>query len=352
MVSRKRPRARGPAMVSFFIPRVLAHVREAGGKSDALERAFRLPTSLPIGELFSAPLDLTRDVADAAQNVMDDPHLGLHLGTKQKRGGYGVLEFAARSAPTVGEAIQRLARYQRLINNLAFFDAEIKDDELVISHRILGDPRGTGVHGHEFTMAVMMKMIRDVTSIPVAPKLARFAHARSTGTLEVKEFFGTDRVEFDRGINTLVFPAEMADMPIVTADADLLELLDGLAQRHLQAMPLSETDGQRSDGDCVASVRNYIVEALKRRAPPSIEDAAEAHHMSVRTLQRRLDDAGTVFNKLVDDARRELSLFYLQEPRLRISDVAARLGYAEVGPFVRAFRRWTGHTPGEYRKRG
>ncbi|WP_394844929.1 AraC family transcriptional regulator [Pendulispora brunnea] len=320
----------------------------AGEKSAALERAFGLPLDWREDQRLTVPLGVIRDLTESAEHLIADPHIGLRLGTSHKRGDFGIMEFAARSAPTFGAGIERLSKYQRLLNNFVSFESDVRKDEFVISHSIPGDPFGTGRHGHEYTMSVMLNMIRDVTQTPIVPKAVRFAHARSSGTLPLQEFFGTERVEFDQGINTLTFPIELVDLPLVTADAELLALLDGVAERDLQAAPFWGDDGER---DWVISVRNHIVETLKRGETPSIEDAADAHHMSVRTLQRRLDEMGCIFAKLVDDVRRELSFIYLQDTRLRVRDVATRLGYAEVGPFVRAFRRWTGDTPRQYRAR-
>ncbi|WP_394836635.1 AraC family transcriptional regulator [Pendulispora rubella] len=348
---RKPGRSRGIPMASFFIPKVLAHVRAMGGRTEELERQFDIPAGLPASQMYTASPRTTRDCADAAERVIDDPFLGLHLAIAQKRGSFGILDFAVRSAPTVGAAIQRLAKYQRLINNLSSVEAEVRNGELLVSHRFGGDPLGTGRHGHELMMAAMLKTVRDLTSEPIIPKLAKFAHARSSNTLELKEFFGIDRLEFDRGVNMLVFPAETIDMPIVTADVELLEFLDRLAERHLQSSAPTLFRMDPGERNCSASVRNYIVDTLRRGEAPSIEHAAEFHRMSVRTLQRRLDETGTDFHELVDWARRELSLAYLDDACVRTGEVAKRLGYADVRSFIRAFRRWMGRTPAQHRKR-
>ncbi|WP_394838656.1 AraC family transcriptional regulator [Pendulispora rubella] len=344
----------GVTTASFIIPKVLAHVRAVGGDSERLERAFCLPVGLHANALHTASSSATRNFTEAAETIIDDSLLGLHTAIRQKRGSFGVLDFAVRSVPTVRDAIQRLAKYQRLISNLSPFDAKVRRGELFVTHRIKGDPLGIGRHGHEFTMAVLLKMVRELTGEAIVPKRVTFAHSRSSGTLELKNFFGIDRVEFAGDANMLIFAAEVLDAPILTADADLLEFLDSLTEIHLQPAPGRLTPildwPDQDQRDYSALVRPYIVDTLKRGKNPSIEHAAEFHRTSVRTLQRRLEMSGTIFYSMVDDVRRELSLLYLGDPRLRVSDVAQRLGYAEVRSFARAFRRWTGYTPAQYRR--
>ncbi|WP_394841780.1 AraC family transcriptional regulator [Pendulispora brunnea] len=330
---------------SFFIPTVVAYVRALGGNAEALERKFGIPAGLPMHEGILAPFHLIRDVSEDAAELLGDPFLGLHLALAHKRGSYGppsaptrcawVVEFAARSAPTLGAAILRFARYQHLVNNLRPFVIESGTDDLVIHHR-----HGIGRQLHEFTLALVLNMMREFSSQDIHPHRVGFIHSRPTDISELVQFFGTERIDFGQEANTLVFAARIAELPIQPMDEDLLALLDSFVQR--DASPTNGKD------DPIAPVRRYVHEAL-RDGTPSVERAAAVVRTSVRTLQRRLDEAGTTFNKLVDEVRRALALQYLQNAELSVSEVAFLIGYSDVRPFARAFRRWTGSTPGEYR---
>jgi AraC-like DNA-binding protein len=88
-----------------------------------------------------------------------------------------------------------------------------------------------------------------------------------------------------------------------------------------------------------------------RDGDPTLTQVARKIALSPRTLQRRLKDYGTDFKRLVDDTRRRLSLNYLKNPEHTFTEIAYLLGYSEASAFNRAFKRWTGATPSDYRSR-
>jgi AraC-like DNA-binding protein len=100
----------------------------------------------------------------------------------------------------------------------------------------------------------------------------------------------------------------------------------------------------------VDGVRRALAESL-RGGDASISAVSKRLGMSARTLQRKLSDLGTSHQELLDDMRRDLSRKYLQESGMAICEVAFLLGFSDTSVFHRAFRRWTGETPGEYQKR-
>jgi AraC-like DNA-binding protein len=92
---------------------------------------------------------------------------------------------------------------------------------------------------------------------------------------------------------------------------------------------------------------------LARQLPeqgPDLETIAAALALSPRTLQRRLREGGLSFSQLVDETRQQLVLHYLRDPTLELAEIAFLVGFSEPGSLARAFRRWTGTSPGEYRR--
>jgi AraC-like DNA-binding protein len=104
--------------------------------------------------------------------------------------------------------------------------------------------------------------------------------------------------------------------------------------------------------DVIARCRAAVLEDLPS-GEASAEDTAKQLHMSPRTLQRKLAEAQTTYVQLVDDTRKDLALRYIEDPRRSITDITFSLGFSQPSAFTRAFRRWTGLAPSEYRaKRG
>src|SRR5690606_13027510 len=99
-------------------------------------------------------------------------------------------------------------------------------------------------------------------------------------------------------------------------------------------------------------IRAALLEAFERGGLPELPDVAQRLNLGPRTLQRRLAAAGTAWQALVDDVRRERALYWVRETDRPLAEIADVLGYAESRSFIRAFRRWTGETPGEARGSG
>ena len=97
-------------------------------------------------------------------------------------------------------------------------------------------------------------------------------------------------------------------------------------------------------------MREYVVQRLAKGAAP-FDDVARHFNMSSKTLERRLGERGASYRDLVDRVRRDLAKHYLADTDLRLQQIAYLLGYSEPAPLVRAFKRWTGSTPMQYRAR-
>jgi AraC-like DNA-binding protein len=102
--------------------------------------------------------------------------------------------------------------------------------------------------------------------------------------------------------------------------------------------------------DVGAQVRHSLKRSLAGKRP-SLQHVARELRMSVRTLQRRLTDAGINFQQLVEDTRRELARHYLKHSAVELNETAFLLGYGDANSFFRAFHGWEGTTPGEWRIR-
>jgi AraC-like DNA-binding protein len=284
------------------------------------------------------PLERLHAFFDAAEAEARDPMLGVHIAQSIPRGAYGLLEFACRSAPTVGAALERIVRYISLLNELV----EVTVDGGVVEQRIVGQPLCVGRHGNEFFVAMLLMQARQLTgSNLMRPHKVWLAHPRPRDIAGLVEVFGTDHIEFDRERNGIALPPAALAAPLSTHDPALLALLDQQAEA---ALSLRGTSNR-----FLGPLRQEIRDRLRDGAP-ALDEAARALAMSPRTLQRRLADEGTSWNQLVDDVRKELAVRWVEEGARPLGEIAFLLGYSELSAFLRALKRWTGRSASELRQ--
>jgi AraC-like DNA-binding protein len=160
----------------------------------------------------------------------------------------------------------------------------------------------------------------------------------ANGHGEYVRVFGT-LPRFDAGRNAARFDAALLAHPVPNADTSLYPLL----RRHAD-----ELLRQRLEPGIAAQVRTVLARALPQGGG-RLAAVAEALGMTARTLQRKLADAGTSYQEVLDALRFALAQQYLERPELSLVDIAFLLGYGEQSAFTHAFRDWAGSTPGAWR---
>jgi AraC-like DNA-binding protein len=329
-------------MRSQLVGPLLAHLRQHHGVNVRdFVRQFGLPDDaesaaelvLPVGRLYA--------LFDAAERAAGDPCLGLRVAATFPRGAWGLAEFCSRSSPSVREALRRIARYAPLCDDLTAISFAEGPQGGAIEHRVHGQPLGLGRLGNEFLIATIFFQLRGVVGAALAPERVWFAHPKPGDFDELARALGTRQLAFGAPTNGMSFGPAALDAPIATSDPALLSLLDAYAAEAIAKRP--------RPGRPFGDVRGGIGAALREGRAPSVEGVARALGLSTRTLQRRLAEEGTSFQREVDAVREELARSYVLDEATSLDDVASSLGYAEPSAFVRAFRRWTGMTPGQFR---
>jgi AraC-like DNA-binding protein len=175
-----------------------------------------------------------------------------------------------------------------------------------------------------------------------SPEEVWFEHALPEGVDigEYQAIFGCP-IRFEQSCNALIVPLEYLGVPLRQADANLL--------RSLEEHALTLMAGLDDNGPLPQRVKNALRLLLKDGLPRK-ERVAEKFNMTVRTLQRHLQLAGTSYQQILDELRQELAEHYLLRSDLAIQDIASYLGLTESRSFHRSFKGWTGQTPGEFRE--
>lgn len=319
---------------SALVPFVLALVRRAGKDASKLEKKY-LPTLVPEVSL----AELGAILADASKEL-NDPLFGLHCAQAMTRGSYGLLEFGLRSAPTLRIAMEQLGTYGALINPLVRWSTEAEGDELSLHHRA-PQKGGVGRQGNIFTVARILQIAREMMGEDLKPVRAWFAHDEKSCPPELAAHLGTKEIGFGRSSNGLTFSAADLDRRPAGADPELNKALELHGAAVLAACP---------DADAIYEQARGAVLTLLPKGDATLEKTAKKLHVTARTLQRRLGEEGVSFGELLSEVRRTQAERLLSRSDAPLADVAEQVGYADAGAFARAFRTWTGTTPGKFRE--
>jgi AraC-like DNA-binding protein len=270
--------------------------------------------------------------------------LPLRAAVGQGIDGFGVVGFALMTSPTIGAAFARLARYYGLLSTAGRWSrADESPDHVALRFDLEpGEPLATRC-AVEFALAETVHFSTVLAGRRVPLYQTRFPHARPADEVPYRRLFGPG-LHWKAGEAALVIPRSALELPLVKADPHLAAYFEA------QAEALVRQGQAETVLPLAAQVRRRIIEALPS-GPPSLPAVARALGQSPRSLRRHLADEGTSFQQLVEQIRSELAVQHLEDPRLTASEIAFLVGFSELSPFLRAFRRWTGLTPGEYRQR-
>jgi AraC-like DNA-binding protein len=313
-------------------------LEELGVSAAAVLRRAGLPQSfadqprvlLSTKELFA----LWHAVADISEN----PEIGLLLGTESRIERFHPISLAALSSETFGAAVNQMARY-KLLTCPEEITQEKDDEEWSIQFRWLLADEVEPLTLIECCFAWVLSIARHGTGTRVSPLRVEFVQPRAH-VKTIERHFGCP-VVCGALRNAIVFRTADALRQFVTRNAELLAMLAPQFEEELKQ--------ENKDENFVERVRTAIQQKLTGRRP-TIEDIADALHISSRTLQRRLQDEGSSFQRVLDEARHHLARHYLNNSVLELNEAAYLLGYEDGNSFVRAFRTWEGVPPARWRE--
>lgn len=325
----------GAAYISSVVPAVARHY---GLDVDALlaaagitEEQLQQPDAL-------IPFDRVAVLFLQALQMSGDPAFGLIVGSMVQPRSYQVLGYAILSCDTLGEAIDRLIRYEKLVGKLGESRLVEASDGYRLEWRSpLEGPWSRFLK--EAAVSGWITLARQfVEQVPAFEVF--FAHACDAEPSRYERVLGT-HVHFNADFTGVKFAKAALQTRMTGADAGLRAIMDKQA-----AALLEEFD---SRVNLVSEVRSVLVRVLPD-GEPSLESVAQRLSLSERVLQSRLREAGASFTALIDDVRRSLAMLYLQQTNAALIDIAFLLGFSEQSAFSRAFRRWMGESPQAWRR--
>lgn len=323
--------ADAPGTTSVLVLRwLLSYARRAGVDLRGL------PRDLPVaaGEIDDLdariPEATMRRAWVAIAAASADEAFGLHLAQHTDEDQFEVLDYAMRFSGTLREALRRVARFYRLVSDTVAIQV-VDAGETTRVVRVASD---THAQRQDALFALLVGRFRSLSGHFVRPREVSLEHAPHAQR-ELAAFFRCP-VRFASARSELVFATADLERPVLAARPGLALVLDRYAAELVTRLP-----PPGSYADHVLQVAGRLIQ----RGSPTLEAIARELHASPRTVQRRLSDMGTTYTRLVDDARRQLALRYIDSPRLSITEIAFLLGYEDDRSLRRAFKKWTGKSP-------
>jgi AraC-like DNA-binding protein len=313
-------------------------LEELGVRASAVLHRAGLPEALAQQPRVLLTTDELFALWRAVGDVSNNPAIGLQLGTETKTERFNPVGLAALSSQNFGAAIHQMARYKQLTCPEEILQKKHGDEWGIQFRWLLADEVEPPVLS-DCCFAWVLSIARQGTGTRLSPLRVEFIQPRPH-IRTIERHFGCP-VACGASRNAIVFRTTDAQRPFVTRNAELLAVLAPQFEQELKQ--------EKGDGNFLERVRVAVRHKLTGHRP-TIEDIADSLRVSSRTLQRRLQDEGVNFQRVLEEARHQMARHYLNDAALELNDAAYLLGYEDANSFVRAFRNWEGVPPARWRE--
>ena len=289
--------------------------------------------------LQAIPAEEFFDIHEALDDVLG-PGFGVRVGQQMKIDDYGVLGLSWRTCSTVGEIFERSDRYFKLLSNTFMWQIEEQGE---LSHiRLNREAHRRGLElSTEASLSATVVVLQAITETNIRPTQVSFKHGAPSDLSSFETAFQCP-VLFDQPHYSITYKTEDLNMRTAKADASINQFLIERVSE--------ETNGLKIAGSKLAfDVEELIKDALPSGIP-SIHQIAEHVGMSNRTLTRRLSEAGVSYRDIIQKTQETVAKDLLKNTSRSIAEIAFETGFSEQSAFNRAFKRWTGLAPIEFRK--
>ncbi|MBP0595480.1 AraC family transcriptional regulator [Paraburkholderia sp. LEh10] len=274
---------------------------------------------------------------ESASSNAKCPTFGLEMADSRQPLDFGMLELLLSHKRTLREVLLAAIQYRHLLNEALAIYVEAGESVVVIREEIVAEQGIPTRQATELAIGVLARTCVALLGEHWQPRSVNFTHPAPASMNFYRRFFGCP-VEFDSDFNGIVCAAEDLDRPNPNADPELVRYAESLAN------PLNFSEPH----SIVLEVRKtvYVLLPIEQAA---VDQVARQLHLSVRTMQRQLDMAGTNFSNLVEEVRKELAVRYLTNRRYPIGRVATLLGYSRQSTFTQWFTARFGTSPRAWR---
>lgn len=329
-----------PALHPIVISQVIINFAEGLGvdKDTCLQGTGIAGEALMDGEALITRDQEMRLIENLILALPDTPALGLKLGLQYNVSTFGIWGFALSTSRTLRDAAKMAIRYLSLSTAYCRLYVFEEGDRFGIGL----DPSAVPRHLRQFLLerdlATGANLVRELSLSGLAIGRAEFQGSPPDYAGFIADVLGVTPL-YHSHRNAFMVSAEAADRPLPTFNARLVRMLDDQCRLQVE---------QRQTSGVSGLVRQQILGPCGLVA--TLDEVACALAMSSRSLRRKLEQENTSFRALVEEERRQTAMQMLSGSDMKLDELAVHLGYTDTASFTRAFRRWMGVSPGEYRK--
>ena len=281
------------------------------------------------------PLTHTARLWRIAVAATDDPAFGIKVASHIKQTTFHALSYGLSASSTLKEAFERVQRYCHVASDAIEYEFSRRGSEY---HFVIEPADDVADESVDALVAAYLRMCRSLIGHDYSPLRIEFRRPRPARLEDFQRLLRAP-LQFGAARTRLVFDSEAIERPLDGGNPELARHHDAIALQYMAQIERDNIQGR---------VRDVLTQRLAH-GEPSQQGVAELLNMSARTLQRKLGDGGTTYKDILDETRRVLALAYLSAPRHTVGDVSSLLGFSAGSSFTRAFRRWTGQSPSDWR---
>ncbi len=301
-----------------------ALLAEAGFDLDCLE-----------GPTTRCPLSNTARLWQIAVAATGDPAFGLKVASHIKPTTFHALSYGLCASSTLKEAFERVQRFCHVGSDAVEYEFFRCGSEY---HWVIEPTANVPFESIDALVGSQLRMCRSMIGSDYSPLRIELRRPRPAKVDDFERLLRAP-LKFGASHNRLVFDSDSIERLLDGGNPEMAHHSDAISIQFLARLERDNIE---------ARVREVLIQRLDQ-SEPSQEEVAEQLHMSARTLQRKLGDSGTTYTEILDDTRRELALAYLSAQQHSVSEVTYLLGFSCGSSFTRAFRRWTGQSPSDWR---
>lgn len=268
-----------------------------------------------------------------------DPGLGYEIGLHSSLTSHGLMGYGLMSSDSLRGAIALGEKYVQLRLPMLSVQQYVDADQAVIDVQQTAPLGPTRQCLFDLFLVGLARMAPSLIGQTLPPDEIELWYDFEQPDYYARYAKRLPRIRFDTGVNQLRFPARYLGLKLTTANPVTARMVEEQCRREMEQLGLA--------GDLVQQVRALLESG--RDGYPGLPQVAKQLHMSERSLKRKLGEHGTNFRKMLDTLRYQDSIRLLKKSEMKIEVIAERLGYSDPANFTRAFRKWTGTTPSDFR---